>query len=113
MPACVPVLALLVQCCSWLHFICTQRCGSNSNSVCSHKLVVVLPPSRFFPWFLRRSRLQYIINMHPLVGVAALSPHVAATVKARMRMHHVHWMMPVHPVGCSNDCWEGFAVQGK
>jgi hypothetical protein len=51
--------------------------------------------------------------MHPLVGVAALSPHVAAIVKARMRMHHVHWMMPVHPVGCSNDCWEGFAVQGK
>jgi hypothetical protein len=59
------------------------------------------------------SRLQYIINMHPLVGVAALSPHVAATVKTRMRMHHVHWMMPVHPVGCSNDCYEGFAVQGK
>jgi hypothetical protein len=59
------------------------------------------------------SRLQYIINMHPLVGVAALSPHVAGTVKARMHMHHVHWMMPVHAVGCSNDCWEGFAVQGK
>lgn len=59
------------------------------------------------------SRLQYIINMHPLVGVAALSPHVAATVKARMRMHHVHWMMPVHAVGCANTCFEGWAVQGK
>uniref|UniRef100_A0A383VH99 Uncharacterized protein n=1 Tax=Tetradesmus obliquus TaxID=3088 RepID=A0A383VH99_TETOB len=60
-----------------------------------------------------RCRLQYIINMHPLVGVAALSPHVAATVKARMRMHHVHWMMPVHAVGCANTCFEGWAVQGK
>ncbi|WIA44515.1 hypothetical protein OEZ86_007254 [Tetradesmus obliquus] len=59
------------------------------------------------------SRLQYIINMHPLVGVAALSPHVAATVKARMRMHHVHWMMPVHAVVCANTCFEGWAVQGK
>jgi len=58
-------------------------------------------------------RLQYIINMHPLVGVAALSPHVADTVRQRMRMHHVHWMMPVMPVECTNSCWEGFAVQGK
>lgn len=59
------------------------------------------------------SRLQYIINMHPLVGVVALSPHVAERVRTRMRMHHVHWMMPVLPVACDNSCWEGFAVQGK
>lgn len=59
------------------------------------------------------SRLAYIINMHPLVGVAALAPHVAATIKARMSMDWVHWMMPTLPAPCTNDCWEGFAVQGK
>jgi hypothetical protein len=59
------------------------------------------------------SRLQYIINMHPLVGVAALAPHVASTIRERMRMDWVHWMMPTLPAACGNDCWEGFAVQGK
>jgi hypothetical protein len=23
---------------------------------------------------------------------------------------HVIRLMPVHPAGCSNDCWEGFAA---
>jgi hypothetical protein len=25
----------------------------------------------------------------------------------------VHWVMPTFPVQGSNDCWEGYAVQGK
>jgi hypothetical protein len=71
------------------------------------RLITLHPP----PCCCRR--LQYIINMHPLVGVVALSPHVAETIRSRMKMHHVHWMMPVMPVECTNSCWEGFAVQGK
>jgi hypothetical protein len=63
--------------------------------------------------FHTASRLQYIINMHPLVAVTALSPHVASVVQSRMRMDAVHWLLPVLPAGCANDCWEGFAVQGK
>jgi hypothetical protein len=51
--------------------------------------------------------------MHPLEGVVALSPHVAEIIRSRMKMHHVHWMMPVMPVECTNSCWEGFAVQGN
>jgi hypothetical protein len=65
------------------------------------------------PHIHTHSRLAYIINMHPLVGVAALSPHVASTIKARMSMDWVHWMMPTLPAPCAHDCWEGFAVQGK
>jgi hypothetical protein len=59
------------------------------------------------------SRLQYIINMHPLVGVAALAPHVADIIRTRMRMDWVHWVMPTCPLQCTNECWEGYAVQGK
>jgi hypothetical protein len=63
-----------------------------------------------------RSRLQYVINMHPHVAVAALAPHVAAVVRARMNMAResdAHWLLPVLPAACSNECHEGFTVQGK
>lgn len=91
--------------CASLLPLCDQIVLLHVFFLCSERLSAVA--------VLASRRLQYVINMHPLVGVAALSPHVGEIVKTRMKMHHVHWMMPVLPVSCNNNCWEGFAVQGK
>lgn len=60
-----------------------------------------------------RSKLRYLVSLHPSTAIATLSAHAARRVSARLNGAHVHWMLPAAPGGCDAGCAEGFAVQGK
>jgi hypothetical protein len=74
--------------------------------------------SQSFPQPCLYSLLQDITSSHPHVELAALSPQVASALQQQQQQQYsgkgeVHVLMPTLGFSCSNDCWEGVAVQGR
>jgi hypothetical protein len=60
------------------------------------------------------SLLKELVNAHPHVELASLSSQAASTLQQQHSGGgQVHVLMPTLGVTCSNDCWEGVAVQGR